>query len=81
MKYDILQLNDMLVPELKDLAKQLGVKNLNKLNKQELIYKILDEQAVSEKENDLSEPPSSQNSSQNDPEMSKNEEEKTYKVK
>ena len=37
MKYDILQLNDMLVPELKVLAKQLGVKNLNKLNKQELI--------------------------------------------
>ena len=79
MKYDILQLNDMLVPELKDLAKQLGVKNLNKLNKQELIYKILDEQAVSEKENDLSESPSSKNSSQNDPEMSKNEEEKTKK--
>ncbi len=77
MKYDILQLNDMLVPELKDLAKQLGVKNLNKLNKQELIYKILDEQAVSEKDNDPSDSPSSKNSSQNDPEMSKNEEEKT----
>ena len=75
MKYDILQLNDMLVPELKDLAKGKGIKNLNKLNKQELIYKILDEQAVSEKDDS----PSSKNSSQNDSEMSKNEEEKTKK--
>ncbi len=75
MKYDILQLNDMLVPELKDLAKGKGIKNLNKLNKQELIYKILDEQAVSEKDDT----PSSKNSSQNDSEMSKNEEEKTKK--
>jgi transcription termination factor Rho len=77
MKYDILQLNDMLVPELKDLAKQLGIKNLNKLNKQELIYRILDEQAVSEKENTSSDSSSSKNSSQNDSEMSKSEEEKT----
>ncbi|MFK8007080.1 MAG: transcription termination factor Rho [Saprospiraceae bacterium] len=75
MKYDILQLNDMLVPELKDLAKGKGIKNLNKLNKQELIYKILDEQAVSEKDDS----PSSKNSSQNDSEMSKNDEEKTKK--
>ena len=51
MKYDILQLNDMLVPELKDLAKKLGIKGINKLNKQELIYTILDEQAVSERDN------------------------------
>lgn len=79
MKYDILQLNDMLVPELKDLAKKLGVKGLNKLNKQELIYKILDEQAVSEKDDASSDLPSSKNSSQNDSEMSKNEEEKTKK--
>jgi transcription termination factor Rho len=67
MKYDILQLNDMLVPELKDLAKEKGIKNLNKLNKQELIYKILDEQAVSEKDNS----PSSKNSSQNEEEKTK----------
>ncbi len=44
--YDILQLNDMLVPELRDLAEHLGVKGFKKLNKQELIYKILDEQAL-----------------------------------
>lgn len=44
--YDILQLNDMLVPELKDLADKLNIKNYKKLDKQDLIYKILDEQAL-----------------------------------
>jgi transcription termination factor Rho len=44
--YDILQLNDMLVPELQDIAEQLKVSNFKKLNKQDLIYKILDKQAV-----------------------------------
>jgi transcription termination factor Rho len=45
--YDILQLNDMLVPELLDIAEQLNIENPKKLDKQELIYKILDKQAVS----------------------------------
>jgi transcription termination factor Rho len=44
--YDILQLNDMLVPELLDIAEQLKIPNTKKLDKQELIYKILDKQAV-----------------------------------
>ncbi len=44
--YDILQLNDMLVPELLDIAEQLKITNSKKLDKQELIYKILDKQAV-----------------------------------
>lgn len=44
--YDILQLNDMLVPELLDIAEQLKIPNAKKLAKQELIYKILDNQAV-----------------------------------
>jgi transcription termination factor Rho len=44
--YDILQLNDMLVPELKELAKSLNIKNLNKLSKQEIVYAILDKQAL-----------------------------------
>ena len=53
--YDILQLNDMLVPELLDIAEQLKVTNAKKLDKQELIYKILDKQAVmaSEKKEDV----------------------------
>ncbi len=46
--YDILQLNDMLLPELHDVAEQLNIPNAKKLNKQDLIYKILDSQAVTE---------------------------------
>lgn len=49
--YDILQLNDMLVPELLDIAEQLKISNAKKLDKQELIYKILDRQAVMASEN------------------------------
>ena len=44
--YDILQLNDMLVPELLDIAEDLKIENAKKLDKQGLIYKILDKQAV-----------------------------------
>jgi transcription termination factor Rho len=44
--YDILQLNDMLVPELLDIAEQLKIPSAKKLDKQELVYKILDKQAV-----------------------------------
>ena len=46
MMYDILQLNDMLVPELLDIAEKLDIPNSKKLDKQSLIYKILDKQAV-----------------------------------
>jgi len=49
--YDILQLNDKLVTELKEIAQRLSVKGYNKLTKQDLIYKILDEQALAEKNN------------------------------
>ena len=44
--YDILQLNDMLVPELLDIAEQLKITGTKKLDKQALIYKILDKQAI-----------------------------------
>jgi transcription termination factor Rho len=47
MKYDILQLNDMLVPELKDIAAKLNIADHKKLSKQDLVYKILDIQALS----------------------------------
>ena len=40
--YDTLQLNDMLVPELLDIAEQLKIPNAKKLTKQDLIYKVLD---------------------------------------
>lgn len=45
--YDILQLNDMILPELKEVAEKLKLKGTDKLEKQELILKILDAQAVS----------------------------------
>jgi transcription termination factor Rho len=44
--YDILQLNDMLVPELLDIAEQLNISDAKKSDKQDLIYKILDKQAL-----------------------------------
>ncbi|MGK0387296.1 MAG: transcription termination factor Rho [Maribacter sp.] len=44
--YDILQLHDMLVPELRQIAETLEVKGYKRLNKQDLIYKILDQQAI-----------------------------------
>ncbi len=45
--YDILQLNEMLVPELREVAERIGLTNYKRLSKQELIYKILDFQAIS----------------------------------
>ena len=44
--YDILQLNDMLVPELLDIAEQQNISDAKTLEKQELIYKILDKQSA-----------------------------------
>jgi transcription termination factor Rho len=44
--YDILQLNDMLIPELLDIADQLKITNAKKLARQDLVYKILDGQAT-----------------------------------
>ncbi|MBD0333398.1 MAG: transcription termination factor Rho [Chitinophagaceae bacterium] len=44
--YDISQLNDMLVPELKDIADQLSIPNALKTDKKDLIHKILDRQSL-----------------------------------
>ena len=44
--YDISQLNDMLVPELLDVAEQLNIPQAKKLDKEGLIQKILDKQAL-----------------------------------
>lgn len=46
MPYDISQLKDMLVPELIDVAEHLQINNARSLDKQNLIYKILDQQAL-----------------------------------
>jgi transcription termination factor Rho len=46
MNYDIKQLNDMIVPELQDIAKKLSLKLGKDVGKQDIIYKILDAQAL-----------------------------------
>ena len=48
--YDILELNKKLVPELREIAKGLQIKRVESYKKQDLIYKILDTQAVQEAE-------------------------------
>lgn len=44
--YDILELNKKLVSELREIAKSLQIKKVESLKKQDLIYKILDQQAI-----------------------------------
>lgn len=44
--YDILELTSKLLPELKEIAKTLGVHKVDSFRKKELIYKILDLQAI-----------------------------------
>lgn len=44
--YDILELNDKLLTELRQIAKDLNIKRIEAYKKQELIYKILDQQAI-----------------------------------
>ena len=44
--YDILELNNKKVAELRDIGKTLKIKRVDSLRKQDLIYKILDEQAI-----------------------------------
>jgi len=45
--YDIIALNEKLLPELKEIAKKLSIVGVDGLKKQDLIYKILDHQALS----------------------------------
>ncbi len=44
--YDILELSKKLLPELRDIGKELNIKRVESFKKQELIYKILDNQAI-----------------------------------
>lgn len=53
--YNIIQLNEKGLSELQEIAKELGLKKTSSLKKEELVYKILDEQAIksaSQKAND-----------------------------
>ncbi|HAQ19671.1 MAG TPA: transcription termination factor Rho [Prolixibacteraceae bacterium] len=52
--YDIIELSRKLLPDLKEIAKELDIKKIESFKKQDLIYKILDLQAIiaSEKKTD-----------------------------
>ena len=54
--YDILELNKKLVSELKEIAADLKIKKIESLRKQDLIYKILDQQAIKASEEKQSKP-------------------------
>ncbi|RZK51335.1 MAG: transcription termination factor Rho, partial [Hymenobacter sp.] len=44
--YTLNELKDRLLSDLKEVAEQLNVGNFKRLSKQDLIYKILDQQAL-----------------------------------
>ncbi len=44
--FDILELNKKLVSELREIAKELKIKKVDSLRKQDLVYQILDQQAI-----------------------------------
>ena len=44
--YDIIELNKKLVGELREIAKKLEIAKADKLKKEELVYQILDQQAI-----------------------------------
>ena len=48
MAYNIIELNEKLTTELRLLAKEMGIRRPDAYKKEELIYKILDEQAIAE---------------------------------
>ncbi len=44
--YDIIELSRKLLPDLREIAKELNIKKIESYKKQDLIYKILDTQAI-----------------------------------
>ena len=46
LMYDIIELNGKKVAELREIATKLEINRVDKLKKQDLVYAILDEQAL-----------------------------------
>lgn len=65
MAYNILELNEKLTTELRALAKEMGIKRPDAYRKEELIYKILDEQAIIKTKNLGPEPKAKPNNNRN----------------
>lgn len=80
--YDIIELNGKLVTELRDIAKELQIKRAEKLKKEELVYKILDTQAILASENKLKpNKPSEVKKTDVKPEDNKKEDDSIFKRK
>lgn len=78
--YNILDLNEKLLPELKQIAKEEGIKKVDSLKKDELVYKILDQQAInvaSEKQQEQTNNPNNKKPRLRVP-LKKNTEQKVY---
>jgi len=56
--YDILELNNKPVVELREIAKKMNISRITSYKKEELIYKILDQQAIISSSNKNTTPPS-----------------------
>ena len=64
------ELNDKLLSELKNITEELGIKGASKLSKQDLIYKILDEQAISKPKKSSDKKPTKETKSSDKPRSS-----------
>jgi transcription termination factor Rho len=80
--YDIIELNQKLVTDLREIAKELQIKKTEKLKKQELVYKILDTQAILASEGKLKQiKPATQNPQVNHSVEKKSEDDSIFKRK
>ena len=55
-KYNIIELNEKELPDLQKIAEELGISKVSELDKQALVYRILDEQAIVLAEENKKEP-------------------------
>lgn len=78
--YDILELNKKLLPDLREIAKELKIKRVESLRKQDLIYKILDQQAITATESKSGDKKASKEK-KSQPERSKRDPGKTKREK
>ena len=65
--YNIEELRIRLLSELKEIAEELGVKNFKSLKKDELVYAILDQQAITPEQALPKKKPSAAESTQEPP--------------
>ncbi len=67
MIYNIIELNEKLTTELRVLARSMGIRRPDAYKKEELIYKILDEQAIAESETQNKKPRTADKKNNNRP--------------